>query len=264
LGKHIAQHVKSFTFVTIPIFTDGNDDERASTTSVGDGDKRRLRGKDSKASYPSDMDDLRLRRLDDLIDESYFESYFDSKKTILHPAETYPDTSDTIWGDIGFNNYKSAQKSLMDEEPDPVLSHLSRNQTSRAVGSDESEGRDGEPISDKATSPGKVGTAQVDESSAASARGKQSSPSLEDNSSSSSRLRGRGPYDLGMASGAADSKDQAGHSPRIQPAITYGAAASTSSGTGTYDDIKLENAPSNFFGGIFDRLRKQPESYEKK
>ncbi|KAH0490212.1 hypothetical protein TgHK011_001692 [Trichoderma gracile] len=264
LGKHIAQHVKSFTFVTIPIFTDGNDDERASMTSAGDGEKRRLRGKDSRASYPSDMDDLRLRRLDDLGDDSYFESYFDSEETTLPSAETYPDTSETIWGDIGFDNYNYAQRSLTGEESDPVLNHLSQHQTNKAAGSGQAEGRDSESISDKATSPGRGGTAQGDESPTASARGKQSSPSLGENSRSSSRLRSRSPHELQKASEAADSKDQSDYPPRLRPETTHGAAASSSSTKGPYDDIKLENAPSTFLGGIFDRLRRLPESYEKK
>lgn len=123
LGKHIAQHVKAFTFVTIPIFTNEDDEEKVSVTTQGDDEKRRRMGEGSKASYPSDLSDLRKGTINDLNDSLLVRQ---EDKTSGYVSR-YPETSETMWSEIGFDDYKhphitSATPIVV--KPDPIILHL--------------------------------------------------------------------------------------------------------------------------------------------
>ncbi|RFU77423.1 camk camk1 camk1-cmk kinase [Trichoderma arundinaceum] len=131
LHKHIAQHVKALAFVSLPVFT-SEENERASLTSDEEDERRRFRRDGSRASYPSDLDDLRARKADEFEDGSYILE----EDISLSELEQYPETSDTMWSDIGFHNYSYVQISPVREEQDPILTHLSRMQSINSPSSD--------------------------------------------------------------------------------------------------------------------------------
>ncbi|UKZ52304.1 hypothetical protein TrVGV298_006079 [Trichoderma virens] len=136
LVKHIAQHVKAFTFVSVPVLADEDYEQRASMTPSS--------GDDQKASTTSDDDYEKwqlMREASNASDSSDLANFDDAPHLLkenkpLGYVETYPDTIETMWSEIGVNDYKNSHNSPAGPaagKPDPILEHLAQYQSSNSL-----------------------------------------------------------------------------------------------------------------------------------
>ncbi|KAH8702324.1 hypothetical protein BGW36DRAFT_424603 [Talaromyces proteolyticus] len=127
LNKHIAKHVKTLAFISVPAWT-STDPDQLEISDADEEDKRRLRSEGSTASYLTGFDsDIRSISL------SFTE---DPPRTDLEIVSDQlfeiQETQETHWDDIGFNDYKITHSTL-DGEKDFLLEHFARLQHSNSI-----------------------------------------------------------------------------------------------------------------------------------
>jgi hypothetical protein len=123
LDKHVAEHVKTLAFISVPVLTN-TDPDHEEASDADDKDRRRLRREDSAASYPSGFDpDIRAMSLSFTEDPPRTDPEFTADDFYEFPV-----TRETHFEDIGFNDYKAAEALISDEKEDSLLDHFARLQ----------------------------------------------------------------------------------------------------------------------------------------
>lgn len=119
LDKHIGQHIKALAFLSIPVLeTDEAQDREPSVSQAEDEERKRRMSVGSEASFPSGLDEALLNlSLDDFQDAP-------ATPSLPTAAMDVEETSETIWDDIGFDQFRASDTFLYESREHSILRQL--------------------------------------------------------------------------------------------------------------------------------------------
>ncbi|RDW74909.1 hypothetical protein BP6252_06051 [Coleophoma cylindrospora] len=128
LHKHIAKHLKTLAFISVPTLA-LTDQDQVEASIVDEKESERFRKEGSEASYPSGAFDLSIRAISlfNIEDPPSREHAEDITTDFYSISETL----ESHWDDIGFTDYEIVRKPVHEEE-DLLLRHFARLQNAEA------------------------------------------------------------------------------------------------------------------------------------